>query len=78
MFTLNKATSRANGNFYDIYEFNDIYDIYDFYDFRVTGNGADIYGGRICQERSAHARASAKKAASMVTRGFDLKQRFKT
>jgi hypothetical protein len=30
--TLNKITSRANSDFYDIYEFYDPYDFYDFYE----------------------------------------------
>jgi len=36
MSTLNKVTRRANGNFYDIYDFNDFYNIYDFYGFSVS------------------------------------------
>ena len=36
MSTLNKVTSQANGNFYDIYDFNDIYDIYDFYEIGIS------------------------------------------
>jgi len=42
MSTLNKATLRANSDFYDIYEFYAFYDIYDFYGFSIIYLVSDI------------------------------------
>ena len=37
VFTLNKVTLRANGNFHDIYDF------YEIYGFRVSRDAATVY-----------------------------------
>jgi len=42
MSTLNNVASRANSDFYEIYEFYAFYDIYEFYAFSIIYLVSDI------------------------------------